>query len=273
MKNPRIGLVQMSVCADKEKNLQSAEHGIYEAVSKGADIVVLPEMFICPYITSDFPVFAEPEGGLSWQALSSMARKNNVVLVAGTIPELDGEGNIYNTCFIFDAMGNGIGKHRKVHLFDIALSGGQHFKESDTLTPGNSATVFDTGFCTSGAAVCYDLRFPELFRLMVDQGAELVTIPGAFNMTTGPAHWELLFRTRGLDNQVFMAGCAPARDESGPYISYGNSIITSPWGEILGRLDEKEGVLVREIDLGKLMRIREELPLLKHRRPDVYACC
>ena len=107
---------------------------------------------------------------------------------------------------------------------------------------------------------------------MVDQGAEVIIVPGAFNMTTGPAHWELLFRTRALDNQVFTAGCAPSRDESGPYISYGNSIITSPWGEILSRLDEKEGVLVQEIDLRELKRIREELPLLKHRRPDVYAC-
>ena len=254
------------------RSLQAAHRGITDAVSGGADIVVLPEMFICPYITSRFPEYAEHEGGPAWTSLSSFAREHGVVLVGGTIPEIDAKGKIYNTSFVFDTLGNQVGRHRKVHLFDIAISGGQHFNESDTLTPGSSATVFDTEFCTAGVAVCYDLRFPELFRLMVDQGAEVIIVPGAFNMTTGPAHWELLFRTRALDNQVFAAGCAPARDESGPYVSYGNSIITSPWGDVLGRLDEKEGVLVQEIDLERLNRIREELPLLKHRRPDVYAC-
>ncbi len=263
-------LIQMRVTADKAENLQVAGDWIGRCASEGAALVVLPEMFCCPYDTAAFPKYAEPEGGPAWQALADAARQAQVYLVGGSMPEVDSSGRIYNTCYIFDPHGRQIGRHRKMHLFDIDVSGGQRFCESDTLSPGSQVTVVETAFGRVGVAICYDLRFPELARLMVLQGAKILAYPGAFNMTTGPAHWEILFRTRALDNQVYILGCAPARDETAGYVSYGNSLVVSPWGHVLARLGAEEGRLLAEFDLDEVERVRRELPFLQHRRTDVY---
>ncbi len=271
MNNIKVALCQMKVCDDKGKNLATAEKMISEAVDDGAKLVVLPEMFNCPYDNSAFPEYAEGfYEGETVVFLSQIAKKKKIYLVGGSIPEQDEDRNIYNTSYIFDTKGNIIGRHRKVHLFDIDVKGSIVFKESDVLSPGNDITVFDTDFGKMAVAICYDIRFPELIRLMALKGAKIVIIPAAFNMTTGPAHWDLLFRTRALDNQVYILGCAPARDAEASYTSYGNSIIAGPWGDIIGRLDEKQGILVKELDIDSLAQVREELPLLKHRRKDIY---
>lgn len=157
-----------------------------------------------------------------------------------------------------------------MHLFDIQITGGQHFMESATLTAGDEVTVFDMEFCRTGLCICYDARFPELFRLMVDRGAKLVLVPAAFNMTTGPAHWELLFRQRAVDNQVFCVGTSPARDLSAGYHAWGHSIVTDPWGRVVMQMQEQEELGVVELDLDLADQIRAELPLLAHRRTDVY---
>lgn len=270
-----VALIQMRVMEDKAANLQTARNWIERCASEGALLVMLPEMFCCPYDSSVFPKYAEPQGGPAWQMLSECARQAKITLVGGSMPEVDDSGRIYNTCYIFDPQGRQIGKHRKMHLFDIdvratASSSGQRFRESDTLSPGDQVTVVDTPVGRLGVAICYDLRFPELARLMVMRGAKILAYPGAFNMTTGPAHWEILFRTRALDNQVYLLGCAPARDITARYISYGHSIIVSPWGSPVAELDDREAHLLAEIDLEEVERVRRELPLLKHRRTDVY---
>ena len=195
---------------------------------------------------------------------------SNVLKAIKDVQQKDAEGNVYNTSYIFDREGKQIGKHRKVHLFDIDVKGGQTFKESDTLTAGDSDTVFDTEFGKIGVMLCFDIRFPELSRMMVNDGAKVIFVPAAFNMTTGPAHWELSFRTRALDNQIYMVGCAPARDVSAGYISWGHSIVTDPWGRVTGMLDENEGILLAELDMDYEEQVREELPLLKSRRKDIY---
>lgn len=187
------------------------------------------------------------------------------------MPERDATGRIYNTSYVFDRNGHQIGKHRKMHLFDIDVKGGQYFKESDTLTPGNQVTVFDTEFGKMGVCICYDFRFPELARLMVDQGAEVIIVPAAFNMTTGPLHWELMFRQRAVDNQVYTLGAAPARDLNAGYHSWGHSIAVDPWGKVLMEMEEKPDVEIVELDLDEVKKVREQLPLLKHRREDIYA--
>ncbi len=263
-------LIQMRVTDNKVENLRSACDWIERCASDGAVLVMLPEMFCCPYDSAAFPRYAEPEGGQVWQMLSDAARSAQVYLVGGSMPETDSSGRIYNTCYIFDSHGGQIGKHRKMHLFDIDVSGGQRFRESDTLTPGSQVTVVDTDFGRLGVAICYDLRFPELARLMALRGAKVMAYPGAFNMTTGPAHWEILFRTRALDNQVYMLGCAPARDETSGYVSYGHSLVASPWGSLVMQLDAGEGRLLAEIDLTEVERVRRELPMLQHRRTDLY---
>lgn len=260
----------MPTVADKMENVRIAGMYLEKIKDKKPDFVVLPEMFCCPYQTSNFPVYAEEESGPVWQQLSAYAKKYGIYLIGGSMPEKDAEGNVYNTSYVFDRVGKQIGKHRKVHLFDIDIRGRQTFKESDTLTAGDSETVFDTEFGKMGVMLCFDIRFPELSRIMVNDGAKAIFVPAAFNMTTGPAHWELSFRTRALDNQIYMVGCAPAREVSASYISWGHSIVTDPWGAVINMLDEKEGVLLAELDMDYEEQVREELPLLKSRRKDMY---
>lgn len=266
----KVAAIQMPTVKDKIQNIRTAGTYIEKIKAENPDFVILPEMFCCPYQTENFPVYAEKEGGPSWQAMSDYARKYHIYLIAGSMPEADDSGNVYNTSYIFDRDGKQIGKHRKTHLFDINVKNGQYFKESDTLTSGDHATVFDTEFGKMGVMICYDIRFPEFARTMALDGARMIFVPAAFNMTTGPAHWELTFRARALDNQIYMLGCAPARDTQAGYISWGHSIVTDPWGKVMEQLDEKEGILIEEIDLDREEQIREQLPLLKHRKSEMY---
>lgn len=266
----KVAAIQMPTVKDKIQNIRTAGTYIEKIKAENPDFVILPEMFCCPYQTENFPVYAEKEGGPSWQEMSDYARKYHIYLIAGSMPEADDVGKVYNTSYIFDRDGKQIGKHRKAHLFDINVKNGQYFKESDTLTSGDHATVFDTEFGKMGVMICYDIRFPEFARTMVLDGARMIFVPAAFNMTTGPAHWELTFRARALDNQIYMLGCAPARDTQAGYISWGHSIVTDPWGKVMKQLDEKEGILIEEIDLDREDQIREQLPLLKHRKSEMY---
>ncbi|HHZ00373.1 MAG TPA: carbon-nitrogen hydrolase family protein [Tissierellia bacterium] len=265
----KVALIQSKVSMDKQKNIENAVDFIKLVSNEGADLAVFPEMFNCPYDTSYFREYGEEEGGYCFEKMREAAREAGIYVVAGSMPELDGD-HVYNTSYVFDRKGEKIAKHRKMHLFDIDVKGGQYFKESDVLSPGNKVTVFNTEFCKIGLAICYDIRFPELSRLMVLEGAEVLVYPAAFNMTTGPAHWELTFRGRALDNQVYTIGVAPARDMESSYHSFGNSIIVSPWGKVVNKMDEKEGYLVEEIDLDYVKKVRNELPLIKHLRKDIY---
>ena len=289
----KVAILQTHVFADKEKNIRQLEEILAAGKTAGADLVTLPEMFACPYETPNFPRYAEPEGGPTWQALSALAKKYGIYLSAGSMPELDmvSEGgtrsgnftglasevpsgclkkNVYNTAYVFDRQGRQIGKHRKAHLFDIDVKGGQYFKESDTLSPGDHIGCFDTEFGRIGLCICYDFRFPETARLMAQDGAKIILVPAAFNMTTGPAHWELMFRGRAVESQCYVIGTAPARDLHSSYISWGHSIVVDPWGTVLMQMDEKEGIRIVELDLDYVEEVRQQLPLLKHRRTDLY---
>ncbi len=264
-----IGLCQMKVGADKAENLRRAEAMLRETAARGARLAVLPEMFNCPYENACFPVYAEPAGGETWQMLSRLAKELGLYLVGGSVPECE-DGHLYNTSYVFSPQGEEIAKHRKMHLFDINVPGGQRFMESDTLTAGDSVTVFDTPFGKVGVAICFDIRFSELFRLMGNQGAEIIVVPAAFNMTTGPIHWDLAFRMRALDQQCFVVGCSPARDVTASYVAYGHSLVCNPWGEFNLQMDETEGVQCVEIDLDELETYRAQIPILAGRRTDLY---
>lgn len=265
----RTALIQMPVTADKAENLTVARDYVRRAADGGAQLAVLPEMFCCLYTNEAFRANAEPAGGPVHTAMAGLARETGLWLVAGSMPEADGE-RIYNTSFVFDPAGRQAAFHRKMHLFDIDVKGGQRFMESETFTAGDSVTVFDTPFGKLGLCICFDLRFPELARCMALAGARAIVTPAAFNMTTGPAHWELLFRQRAVDNQLFTLGVAPARDEQGPYVSYGNTILCSPWGEVLARAGSAPALLLADVDLDQNESIRAQLPLLSARRTDVY---
>ena len=265
----KIGIVQMQTSENKEMNINKAKEGIEEVVKKGAEIVILPEIFNSPYDTKKFREYSEEKNGKTWSFLSSIAKKNKIYLIGGSIPEKEND-KVYNTSFIFDSEGNQISRHRKMHLFDIDVKGGQSFKESESLTPGNSICVFNTPYCKIGLCICFDMRFPELSRLMVLKGAQIIIVPAAFNMTTGPPHWESMFKQRAIDNQCFTIGVAPARNEKASYISYANSIVVNPWGNIIYRANEKESFDVFDIDLSEINSIRKQLPLLSARRSDIY---
>ena len=266
----KIALCQMNVVDNKQKNLLKAASMIEKAVQKDSDFIVLPEMFNCPYDNDKFIEYAEEEkNSLTLSKISSLARDNNTYILAGSIPELS-ESKIYNTSYLFDENGKIIAKHRKVHLFDIDVKDKIYFKESDTLTPGNKFTVADTKFGKVGIGICYDVRFPQLAQINVSKGANILFYPGAFNMTTGPAHWELLFRSRALDNQVFCIGVAPALNRDSNYHSYGHSLAVNPWGKVICQLDEKEELKIINIKLDEIKKVREEIPVLKNRRNDLY---
>ncbi len=266
----KLGLCQLPVVADKQVNLKAASDAVRSAVSAGCHMVALPEMFSCPYGSKYFSLYAEEfPHGETLQMLSNLAREQSTYLIGGSIPERD-EERLYNSCFIFGPRGNLLARHRKVHLFDIDIPGSISFKESDTLSPGHTISIFDTPFCRVGVAICYDIRFPELARTMAVKGINLLILPAAFNMTTGPAHWELTLRARALDNQIYVAAVSPARDESSDYVAYGHSLVANPWGDILIQADEKPGIITADIDLDRLAEIRKQLPLLKHRRENIY---
>ncbi|MHB8076105.1 carbon-nitrogen hydrolase family protein [Desulfosporosinus fructosivorans] len=266
----KIALCQMLITDDKQANLKQAAGKIQEAASGGAQLVVLPEMFNCPYDIHCFQDYAEEiPSGETTNLLGKLARTHGLFLVGGSIPELSGE-LLYNTSVVFNPQGEIIARHRKVHLFDVRVKNGIEFTESLVLSPGNTATLFDTPWGKIGLEICYDIRFPELTRKVVKDGAHLVVVPAAFNMTTGPLHWELLFRSRALDNQVFMLGASPARDPQASYVAYGHSLVVNPWGRVLEQLNEKPGILLVEIDLTQVEEVREALPVWKQRREDIY---
>ena len=265
----KIGIIQMKTRENKDLNISTAKEGIEQVVKKGAEIVILPEIFNAPYDTKKFREYSEEKNGKTWTFLSTMAKNNKIYLIGGSIPEREND-KIYNTSFIFNSDGNQIARHRKMHLFDIDIKGGQSFKESESLTPGNSICIFNTSFCSIGVCICFDMRFPELSRLMALKGAQIIIVPAAFNMTTGPPHWEPMFKQRAIDNQCFTIGVAPARDEKASYISYANSIVVNPWGKIIYRANEKECYDVIDIDLSEINSIRQQLPLLSARRNDIY---
>jgi predicted amidohydrolase len=265
----RLAVCQMSVTRDKETNIRHAGEMVREAAAGGAKVVALPEMFNCPYETHLFPAYAEsyPDGE-TVKMLARVAVDAGIVLVGGSIPERDGD-KVYNTSFIFGPRGELLGRHRKVHLFDVDLPN-LRIRESSTLGPGNNLDVIDAGLCKLGVMICFDVRFPELARLLALEGAHVLVIPAAFNTITGPAHWEMSMRARAVDNQVYVAAASPARDESAKYVAYGHSMIIDPWGEVVAEAGTGEEIIMAEIDPEKIKDVRGRLPLLSQRRTDLY---
>lgn len=267
----KLAICQMAITDNKMVNLSKAESMIKAAAQQNCQLAILPEMFNCPYKAELFSQYAEfyPEGE-TIHMLSKTAADAKIGIVGGSIPEKDKFGNIYNTSFIFDETGTLIGRHRKIHLFDVEIKGGTVFKESSILAPGQDCTVVKIAGVTLGIAICYDIRFPELSRLMTLEGANVLIFPAVFSVSTGPDHWELLIRGRAVDNQVFVVGAAPATTLESACQAYGHSMAADPWGNIIGSTGIEEEILIVEINLEKMCTVREQLPLLKHRRSDVY---
>lgn len=265
----KLAVVQIRTETDKEKTFAKAEKMISEAAENGAELVVLPEMWNCPYSKKYFHAFADSENGESREAMSRWASENGVILVGGSVPEKCGD-KLYNTCFVFDESGEQIARHRKIHLFDVDIEGGVRFKESNSFAPGENITVFDTKFGRMGVEICFDIRFPELARAMAKRGAEVILCPAQFNMTTGPRHWELSVRARAMDNELFFVGASAARYEGFDYECWGHSTVADPFGMVKASCNEKEQILYCDIDLNEVDSVRRQLPTFLHLREDIY---
>lgn len=265
----KVGLCQTEVSGDKKTNIENAYNQICKAAYNGAKIVALGEMFNCPYNGELFKYYAEDEMGETLGMLKKVSRERGIYLIGGSIPEIEDE-KIYNTSYIINPLGNVIGKYRKIHLFDIDIKGKIVFKESEFISKGDEILVVDTEYGKVGVCICYDIRFPELFRSMTLMEAKMIFVPAAFNTTTGPAHWGTLFKTRAIDNQIFIFGASPARNKDEGYKTYGHSIVVDPWGEILAEAGEYEEIIYSYIDFDYQNKIREEMPFLKHLRKEIY---
>jgi predicted amidohydrolase len=267
----RIAAVQMNSQEDKDKNLQTAGRLIDEAASMGADMVGLPEMFNILGVPDYLENGAEEIPGRTSEFLARKAKEHNIYVHGGSMPELiKEEGKVANTTLVYDPDGNLVSSYRKIHLFDIDVKGKVSFKESDTIVDGKKMVTFETEHGNMGLTICYDIRFPELYRALTLNGAKVIFQPAAFTLYTGKDHWETLIRARAIENQVYMVSPAQIGTHGQGNVCFGSTMIVDPWGTILARAPERECVIVADIDYDEQDRIREQLPSLKNRRPDVY---
>lgn len=266
----RLGLIQMAVHEDKFENIKKAVSLIKKAAEQGSSLIVLPECFNSPYGLKYFPKYAEsiPQGETA-KALSTAAKENKIFLIGGSIPEND-NGQLYNTCTVWDPTGNLLCTHRKVHLFDIDIPGGIKFKESEVLKPGKNLTTFHVGQWKIGLGICYDIRFAEMAKLYGIDGCNLLIYPGAFNMTTGPLHWELLQKSRAVDNELYVAAVSPAQDTSAEYVAYGHTMAIDPWGKVISAASFGEEIVYADVDLTVVEKMRQQIPIYSQRRTDLY---
>jgi predicted amidohydrolase len=265
----RVACVQMSSRADKAANLERAEALVARAAATGADVVILPEKWNLIGDAEALHAGAEPLEGESVGAMSAWAGRHGIMLVGGSITERrDGREKLSNTCFVLDPEGEIAAVYRKIHLFDVEV-GGLVYRESDAEEPGDEPVV-----CASdwpiGLSVCYDVRFPELYRILALEGALLVTVPAHFTLHTGKDHWEVLLRARAIENQLYVAAAAQLGETMPGRWAYGRSLIVDPWGLVLALAPDEETVISAELDRARLEDIRAKLPSLATRQPDAY---
>ena len=269
----RVALCQVKVGMDKAANVQNAlKHINTAATVGGANLVVLPECFQTPYGTKYFPEYAEEiPNGPTCEAMRAAAAEHKITLVAGSIAEKQ-NGKVFNTSCAWGPDGSLLGKYRKMHLFKLNTEKVK-FDESETLTAGSCLQTFDCQGMTVGMGICFDLRFAEHSLSYNRLGCNVLVYPGAFNMVTGPPHWQLHARARAVDTQSYVLMCSPARDvdsEAG-YVAYGHSIAVDPWGEVLVEADGGEGIFYADISSDRVADVKRQLPIESGRRHDLYS--
>lgn len=266
----KVAAIQMASGPNVKANLAEAEKLIKIAVQQEAELVVLPENFaIMGLAETDKVKVAEDVGsGLLQDFLQEQAKKHNIWLVGGTIPIRSSEPDkVLAACLLLNSQGEQVARYDKIHLFDVTIeASNESYTESETITPGDKIVVVDTPFGRLGLAVCYDLRFPELFRAMIDLGMEVCVLPSAFTSLTGRVHWESLLRSRAIENLSYII----AADQGGYHVggreTHGDSMIIDPWGSVLNRLPHGAGVVVADIDIARLEHTRKMFPALNHQR-------
>jgi deaminated glutathione amidase len=261
----------MTSRADKAANLEQAERLVARAAAGGADLVVLPEKWNAIGGAEDLHAAAEPlEGGESVEAMASWARTHGITLVGGSITERrDGRQKLSNTCVVIDTEGSTTGVYRKIHLFDVEVDG-KLYRESEAEEAGDEPVCVEAEGWQLGLSVCYDLRFPELYRILALEGAELLTVPSNFTLYTGKDHWHVLLRARAVENQCYVAAAAQIGETRPGRPSYGRSLIADPWGIVLAEAPDEPTVIAAEVDRTRLRDVRNRLPSLASRQPHAY---
>ncbi len=265
----RAAAVQLNSTSDKARNLATAERLVRAAAAAGAELVALPEKWNLLAAGEELLEGAEALDGPSLTATRGWARELGIHLLAGSVAERGEGGKAFNASVLIGPDGEDLARYRKIHLFDVD-AGGVSYRESEHEQPGEELVTAPVGELIAGLTVCYDLRFPELFRILALRGAQLLTVPSAFTLATGRDHWEVLLRARAIENQAFVlapnqVGTAPPHFES-----YGRSAIVDPWGTVLATAPDEECFVLAELDLGAQERVRESLPSLANRRPRAY---
>jgi len=268
--DPKVAAVQMTTGPDVGANLREAERLVRAAATSGADLVVLPENFaFMGRWPQDILPLREREGDGRLQSfLSEAAARYGVWIVGGTLPLVaDDPGRARAACLIFNEHGERVARYDKIHLFDVAVPGAdEQYTESSTIEPGAAITVLDSPCGRLGVAVCYDLRFPELFRHMLDKGVELLAVPAAFTATTGKAHWEILVRARAVENLAYVLAAAQGDYHVNGRETYGDSMIVDPWGAVLTRIPRGKGYICHPLERDFQTSVRRSFPALEHRR-------
>ena len=265
----KIGIVQLKPARNIDANLQFGFEAIERLAGRGADVVVLPEMWPCPYDRAWFAQIDGSCGGDLWSRMSRAAADAGVWLIGGSVPE-QSEGGLCNTSFVFGADGRQVARHRKLHLFDVDIAGAVRSCESADITPGDSVTTFETPWGVFGICICFDCRFADLYSAMARRDARVIFCPAQFSRATGPDHWVLTQRMRAVDTQAFTVGCDAACDADGPYPAYGHSVVCDPWGRVVCECGEDAETKLVCIDLDEVDRVRAQLPIIAARRDDVY---
>jgi deaminated glutathione amidase len=267
----RVACVQFCASGSKAANLERMEPLVARAAATGADLVLLPEKWNGIGTHEIILDVAEPlDSGETVGAMSAWAKQHGITLVGGSIVESrEGREKLSNTCVVFDPQGEVVATYRKIHMFDVEV-GGHVYRESDSEEPGEGPMSCEVEGWRLGLTVCYDLRFPELYRILAVEGAEIVTVPAAFTLYTGKDHWELLLRARAVENQCFVAAANQWGVHEGGKASYGRSSIVDPWGVVLAQAPDEDGVISAELDRAHMERIRRSLPSLANRQPAAY---
>jgi len=266
----RAAAVQLNSTDDYDRNLEVAERLVRAAAADGAELVVLPEKWTVLGPPEAILDHAEPIDGPALSAAAGWARELGIFLVAGSVPERVPEWDkLGNTSVMFGPDGERRAVYRKIHLFDVSV-GEVEYRESAIEQAGTEISVGDADGVAVGLTVCYDLRFPELFRILALRGARVITVPAAFTERTGRDHWEVLIRARAIEDQVFIVAAAQIGDAPPHYRSFGRSMIVDPWGVVLAQAPDTEGFVAADLDFTRQGEIRAKLPSLEHRRPDTY---
>jgi predicted amidohydrolase len=268
-RKPKVAALQLTSTADVKQNVARSLELTREAIADGASLVVLPENFAYLGPEEDKFVMAEalPDGGAILRAFSELARETQTELVLGGFIEKTPQPRVArNACIHLGEDGRVRAIYRKIHLFDVDLPDGTTLRESDTVEAGSEVVVTDTRAGKLGLSVCYDLRFPELYRKHVDLGATLITVPAAFTLTTGKDHWHVLLRARAIEAQCYVIAAAQTGHHFGTRRSYGHALIADPWGVILSECGEGEGYAITSIDQAVVSSVRAAVPSLRHRR-------